>query len=121
MHEMGLAVQILGIVAQSLPPDGEHRVQSINLRVGKLNSVVPESLRMCWEAVVLGGPAEGSKLVLTEVGVTVECCQCDELSDIERPPFQCSACGSGEVEMVTGSELVVESIVVERQDNGVQA
>ena len=45
MHEMGIAIQILNIVKESLPPDEEVKVKAIHLRVGKLTAIVPQSLR----------------------------------------------------------------------------
>jgi hydrogenase nickel incorporation protein HypA/HybF len=113
MHEMGIALQILNIVRQSLPPDEPVRVKAIHLRVGKLTAIVPGSLKFCMEVVTKDTPAEGAALEFTEVPVVVVCGECLEESEISEPPFACKKCGSGKVEIVSGREMVVESIEVE--------
>ena len=53
MHEMGIALQIVEIATASLPPDlGAARVTRVNLKIGKLAAVVPESLRFCFDVAV---------------------------------------------------------------------
>jgi hydrogenase nickel incorporation protein HypA/HybF len=113
MHEMGIALQILSIVQQSMPTDEPLRVKSIHLRVGKLTAIVPGSLKFCMEVVTKDSPAEGAALEFTEVPVRVVCGECFEESEINEPPFACAKCGSGKVEIIAGREMVVESIEVE--------
>ena len=113
MHEMGIAMQIMNIAIQSLPPEEGIRVKSIRLRVGKLTAIVPQSLKFCMEVVTKDTPAEGVALEFDEVPVRVACDACGEETEIERPPFQCGSCGSDKVEIIAGREMVVESIEVE--------
>mgnify|MGYP001613283012 CR=1 FL=1 len=113
MHEMGIAIQIADIVAQSVPPDDAVRIRSVRLRLGKLAAVVPESLRQCFAVVARGTRVEGALLLISEVGVSVACRDCDAQSDIERLPFACATCGSGNVEIVAGREMIVESVEVD--------
>ena len=115
MHEMGIALQIIDIVGASLPTGDDCRVRAVRLRLGKLAAVVPETLRDCFAVVAAGTPAEGAKLAMTEVAVRVECLDCGELSDIDRLPFLCAACDGGELEIVEGREMIVESIEVQQQ------
>ena len=113
MHEMGIAIQIMNIVQQSLPPDEDLKVKTIHLRVGKLTAIVPQSLRFCMEVVTKDTPAEGADLEFTEVPLVVYCSECGDETEIQQPPFKCSACGSDKVDIVSGREMIVESIEVE--------
>ena len=113
MHEMGIAIQIMNIVQQSLPPGEPLRVKSINLKVGKLTAIVAPSLKFCMEVITKDTPAEGAELVITEVPVVVACTECGEETEINEPPFACRACGSNKVEILSGREMIVESIEVE--------
>ena len=50
MHEMGIAMQIVEIAIASIPADLENaRIDRVNLKVGKLAAVVPESLHFCFQ------------------------------------------------------------------------
>jgi hydrogenase nickel incorporation protein HypA/HybF len=113
MHEMGIALQILNIVQQSLPPGELLRVKAIHLRVGKLTAIVPGSLTFCLEVVAKDSVAEGAEVVFNEVPVVVECQECHEETEIAEPPFACGKCGSGKVNVLSGREMIVESIEVE--------
>ncbi len=113
MHEMGIAIRIMDIVRESLPSNQPVRVRSVRLRVGTLSAVVPASLRACFAQVSDKTPLEGAELLIHNVAVRVACARCDELSAVERLPFVCAGCGSDDVQIVNGRELMVESIEVD--------
>jgi len=113
MHEMGIAMQIMNIVQESLPPGEELRVKSISLTVGKLTAIVPRSLEFCMDVVTKDTPAEGAKLHFSEVPVRARCDDCEEVTEINEPPFVCGKCGSDKVEIVSGREMIVDAIEVQ--------
>ena len=119
MHEMGIALQIVEIASTSLPPDlGDARVAAVNLKIGKLAAVVPESLRFCFAVAVKDTPLAGAKLVIDEVPVVASCNDCNTQWTIDEPVFICKTCQSGSLEILSGRELDIESIeVVEEADN----
>ena len=120
MHEMGIALQIVEIATASLPPDlGEARVAAVNLKIGKLAAVVPESLRLCFDVAVKDTPLAGASLVIDEVPVVASCNDCKAQWTIDEPVFICKTCQSGSLEILSGRELDIESIeVVEEENNG---
>lgn len=122
MHEMGIALQIVEIATASLPADlGEARVAAVNLKVGKLAAVVPESLRFCFDVAVKDTPLTGAKLVIEEVPVVASCKDCRAQWTIDEPVFICKTCESGSLEILSGRELDIESIEVveeEKHDSG---
>jgi hydrogenase nickel incorporation protein HypA/HybF len=119
MHEMGIALQIVEITTASLPADlGEARVAAVNLKIGKLAAVVPESLRFCFDVAVKDTPLAGAKLVIEEVPVVASCKDCKTRWTIEEPVFICKTCQSGSLEILSGRELDIESIeVVEEEEH----
>jgi len=111
MHEMGIATEIVRIVIESIPADlTDPKVERINLKVGKLASVVPHSLRFCFEIAAKETPAEGAELNIEEIAVSAHCNACEHQWQIEDPVFNCPNCNSGSIEMLTGRELDIESI-----------
>lgn len=111
MHEMGIAAEIERIVIQSIPADvANPKVVRVNLRVGRLAAVVPQSLKFCFDIVTKNGPAEGAELHIEEIGVSARCDGCGHQWEIVEPAFQCPACGGGSIEMLSGRELDIESI-----------
>lgn len=116
MHEMGIAIQIMRIVENSLPSGETLRVKTIRLRLGKLTAIIPASLNFCMEVVSRGTPLEGARLAFTEVPVKLECRDCGRPSEIAEPPFLCRECGSLNVEVIAGREMIVEAIEVEEEE-----
>lgn len=57
MHEMGIALQIVEIATASIPSNsGNVQVARVNLKIGKLAAVVPDSLRFCFDVAVKDTP-----------------------------------------------------------------
>ena len=119
MHEMGIALQIVEIATASLPVDlGAARVTKVNLKVGKLAAVVPESLRFCFSVAVKDSPLENAILAIEEIPVVARCKDCHAQWTINEPVFICKTCQSGSLEILSGRELDIESIeVVEEEKN----
>ncbi len=113
MHEMGVAMQIIEIATASIPEDMKGaRVERINLKVGKLSAIVPDSLGFCFEIAAKETQLEGAELVIEEIPVTARCKDCDNEWTIDSPVFSCSRCQSGSIELLSGRELDIDSIEV---------
>ena len=111
MHEMGIAMRIVEIAISAIPPDIEDaRIERVNLKVGRLTAVVPESLRFCFNIASSDTPRAGASLEIEATRIVVECGRCGAETMIERPPFACSECGGGKVTIISGRELEVLSI-----------
>jgi len=113
MHEMGIAMQVVEIAVAAIPPGlNGSRVERVNLRVGKLSAVVPDSLRFCYDVVIRDTPLAGSTLNIEEVPVTARCSDCGHQWTADHPDFVCARCGSGAVRILSGQELEVVSLDV---------
>ncbi len=119
MHEMGIALQILEIAQASIPGDlSRARVERVNLRIGRLTAVVPDSLRFCFEIAARETPLAGAELAIEEVPVTARCGGCGERWTIGEPVFLCRSCGGGDLEILSGRELDIVSIEVLDENGG---
>lgn len=108
---MGIATEIIRIVTESIPPDmKDPKVARINLKVGKLASVVTRSLQFCFEIAAKETQVEGAELNIEEIDVTAQCNDCQHRWQISEPVFNCPECHRGSIEMLSGRELDIESI-----------
>ena len=120
MHEMGIALQIVEIATASLPPDlGEARVAAVNLKIGKLAAVVPESLRFCFEIAAKDTPLQGARLSIEELPGVAKCNGCGTQWTISGLSFRCKKCQSGSIEIISGRELDIQSIEIAEGENHV--
>jgi len=113
MHEMGIASQIARIALEHLPPDEPLRVRALRLKIGKLTAIVPQSLRFCLEVVCRETALAGAEVVIEEIPVRAHCQDCGAESEISEPPFWCSACKSVKLDILSGREMLIDSLEVE--------
>jgi hydrogenase nickel incorporation protein HypA/HybF len=106
MHELSICTSIAAIVEGHA---GGRPVSVVRLDVGHLRQVVPETLRYSWEVVVDGTPLDGSVLEVNHVPAVIRCATCDTSTTITAPVLRCP-CGSTEVTLESGRELLVRSL-----------
>ena len=110
---MGIAIQIVEIATASIPNDIENvQVEKVNLKVGKLAAIVPDSLRFCFDIVTKETPLKGAELVIEEIDVVAKCNDCQTNWTITEPVFSCKKCNSSSIEILSGRELDIDSIEI---------
>jgi hydrogenase nickel incorporation protein HypA/HybF len=118
MHEMGIALEIIDIATASIPPELRSvRVERVNLKIGKLAAVVPDSLRFCFEAASRDTMFADAELAIEEMPVVARCRDCGARWTIEEPVFTCKVCGGGALEILSGRELDIVSIEIAQEDD----
>jgi len=109
MHELALA---RAIIDAALAHAGEGRVRRVDVTVGALRQVVPDSLAFNFELLARGTPCEGARLAQRVTPARLRC-ECGHEWELDEPSFRCPRCGSGSARVMGGDELRVESIEVE--------
>jgi hydrogenase nickel incorporation protein HypA/HybF len=108
MHELSLCCSIRDIVERAR--EGRP-VTSVQVQVGRLRQVVPETLEYCWTMVTDSSPLAGSALEIEHVPVVVECHDCGASTTLEEVlVLTCGDCGSARTVVVSGEELMVTSV-----------
>jgi hydrogenase nickel incorporation protein HypA/HybF len=115
MHELSIAGNILEIVREHLP-EGRAEVASVKVRIGEMSGVVPDSLAFCFEALTAGTPLQGARLQIQEIPLSGRCRACGYAGRLADGALTCSACGSGDLELIAGREL--EVVEIELNDEG---
>ena len=110
MHELALSSAIVNTVAKHA--EGR-RVTTVNLRVGRLRQVIPETLEFYFEFVARDTVCEGARLTQEVIDARLRCKPCAFEWAIEIPAFRCPRCGGSDVEIASGDEFEVQSIEVE--------
>jgi hydrogenase nickel incorporation protein HypA/HybF len=108
MHEVGLCEGVLGVV---LDVAAGAPVERVRVRVGRLQRVWPESFEQAWRLLVEGTGAERSAVELHEVPVRLRCRGCGRLGEGTDLAL-CPGCGSADVEVLAGDELMVEEVAL---------
>ena len=106
MHELSICTSLAAIVTEHA--DGR-AVERVHLDIGHLRQVVPDTLHYLWGLVVTDTPLAGSVLEIDHIPVVLECRVCGASTTVAQAVFRCS-CGSTEVDVIRGQELLVTSL-----------
>jgi hydrogenase nickel incorporation protein HypA/HybF len=113
MHELAIADCIVDIASRHARG---RRVTKVEVRVGHLRQVVPDALSFAFELVAQGTPVEAAELALEEVPATVQCGACAAEAMLTAFPACCPSCGSLDVEVTGGDELLVDALELEEDE-----
>ena len=110
VHEMSIAQSLLTIILDESAKHSITQVRQVNLQVGAMAAIVPESLSFCFELLARETLAEGATLAIEEIPVVARCRDCDLNYQVENQVFLCPRCGMPSLELISGRELSVVSI-----------
>jgi hydrogenase nickel incorporation protein HypA/HybF len=107
MHELGVAQEVVAIVAEH----SQRKVTRVVLEIGKLSAIMPDAIRFCFDMCSEGTVVEGAQLEIIEIPGRARCRACDGEVILERPFGRCE-CGGTDLEWLTGEELSVKEYEV---------
>lgn len=110
MHELSIAESVVAVAVRHA---AGRRVTRVELKVGRLRQVVPDALRFAFELVAEGTEVAGAELAIEEVPARGICRACATETTMTAFPLQCRGCGSLDVEIVSGEELLVDALECE--------
>lgn len=114
MHELSIVESLIEQVEKELRNSGhEGRVIRLDLRIGRLSGVNPEAVRFAFELLSPDTSVEGAEVEIERPGAVCVCRACGRRTSIEELEHLCPACGSGEISIEGGNDLLLESIELE--------
>jgi len=113
MHEMGIASSVLDAVKIEAGKYPGSRASRVGLRLGEWSGVDVESLRFCFEALVLESDLAGLELEIDYRERRNRCSRCGLEFAIRNYEIRCPACQSEETSAVSGTELDIAYLELE--------
>ena len=113
MHELAITESILNIAETHARQSGAARVTAINLVIGRLSSVVDDSVQFYWDFVSENSVCKGAKLNFTRLPARLHCQDCGTDFTMDGQLTVCPHCQSAHLKIVSGEEFYVESIEIE--------
>jgi hydrogenase nickel incorporation protein HypA/HybF len=108
MHELAITEGIVAAVTDKLP---DQKITLVRLEIGALSGVVADSVRFCFDLVTEGTNLEGANLEISEPAARCRCRGCSRDFEPDGPIVLC-ACGSADVEVLSGADLRIISVKV---------
>jgi len=110
MHEMSITQEIIEICRRHA---GNRRILSLDIEIGELSSIVPESIEFCFEACSSGTTLEGARLNIIKIPGIGHCQACNSRIPMQALYGSCGKCGSYHVIIESGEEMRVREIEVD--------
>ena len=82
MHELGIAQEIIAIVAEHA---GDARVTRVVLEIGRHALILPDSIRFCFDLCSEGTVAQGAQLEIREIPGRARCRDCGADVTLDQP------------------------------------
>ena len=117
MHEMGITNGILAASFDAARDAGATKITEIRISVGDLTEIQDFALQFAFEALTPGTMAEGATLLVNHIAAVSRCRDCGLEYEHDRFEMLCPACGSFNVEPLTGRELLIDSIETDDGDS----
>lgn len=112
MHELSIAEAIVDIANRHA---AGRRVVRVEVKVGHLRQVVPDSLYFAFGLVAQGTALDGAELAIAQIPAAGRCRDCGAESLLEDFPLCCARCGGLDVEVFAGEELLVDTLELEEE------
>ncbi len=112
MHELALARSVVKIVEDEAAARAVAGVKKIVLEIGALSCVDPRALEFSFDAVASGTIAAGASLEIETPPGQARCFSCEAEVEIAARGAACPECGSHQLFVIGGDDMVVRSLEV---------
>ncbi|MBQ4506259.1 MAG: hydrogenase maturation nickel metallochaperone HypA [Firmicutes bacterium] len=113
MHELAITEGILEAAVPEAVRQGAEKVLEIRLKIGELSGVVPECVYEYFEMISKGTIAEGARIVVEYIPISISCGDCGYEGVMDRKKRVCPECGGRSIRITGGREYYVDSLLVE--------
>jgi hydrogenase nickel incorporation protein HypA/HybF len=113
MHELAVTESILDISLNHAQKANASKVTDIYIVMGKLSSVVDDSVQFYWDMISHDSICEGAILHFDRIPARILCLNCGNEYLLEQELTPCPQCSSPQIKVLSGEEFRVDSIGIE--------
>lgn len=115
MHELSVTESLLSIALSHAEQAHASKVTDINIVIGRLSSIVDDSVQFYWDFVAENSICEGAKLHFDRRPAILKCNDCATEYPIEKDMTPCPSCGGYRTTILSGEEFYLDSIKIEKE------
>lgn len=113
MHEVSLVANLFEILEQKAKEKKAKKITMVKLQVGTLSGAVPEFLLSAFDIYKKETIASKACLKIEEVPFKIKCLSCQQEMIKDDFVLICENCGSRQLKVLAGTELILEKIEME--------
>lgn len=119
MHELSVCQSIIQQVIQVALDHHASQVSKVTVQIGPLSGVEAVLLEQAFPFASAGSVAENAQLICERLPVRIRCSICRHENEAPANKLICEACGSWQTQLLSGDEMILTSIELEKEDNNV--
>lgn len=117
MHEMSIVQALIEQVEIEIRESDEAGVvRGLDVVIGRLSGVHVDSIEFAFEVLSPGTIADGAELRISCPSAVIDCRECSNRQPMDGMSMHCPNCGSGDVTIEGGRELLLQSIELEQNE-----
>lgn len=110
MHELSVCLSLVQQVEKIAHERNACAIDRIMIKVGPLSGIEPELLRSAYPLAAVGTIASDAELIISDAEIVVRCNECGAESTVAVNRLLCSVCGDFRTRLVSGDEMVLQSL-----------
>lgn len=114
MHELAVTESVLNLAVEHAQKAGARKVTDLYLVIGRLASIVDDSVQFYWEILTKDTLCEGSTIHFKRVPAELLCLDCAKTYTLDSELTPCPHCGSARVKVTSGDQFFLDSIEIEQ-------
>jgi hydrogenase nickel incorporation protein HypA/HybF len=107
VHELSICNSVAGIVRKHA---AGREVRTVNIRIGAMRQIVPDTLVYCWSLVTESSELEDTELRVERIPAKIRCTCCGREQVLDAPAMVCESCPGCTVDLVEGDEFLITSL-----------
>jgi len=115
MHELSVTESLLNLALSYANEAKASRVTDLYLVVGKLSSIVDDSVQFYWDFVTENTICQGARLHFECREAVLQCLDCLTEFSITEELRPCPGCGGIHTKILKGEEFYLDSIEIEKE------
>lgn len=115
MHELSVTESLLQLALSHANKARASKVTGLNLVIGRLSSIMDDSVQFYWDFVTENTICAGAKLNFERRPAILSCADCSTEYTIEKELTPCPKCGGFRTSIVSGEEFYLDSIEIEKE------
>jgi hydrogenase nickel incorporation protein HypA/HybF len=112
MHELAVTESILNIALEYGNKNGAAQVTAVNLVIGRLASIVDDSVQFYWDIISQGTICAGARLNFERTPAKLTCLNCGNQYTLDDDLTSCPICQSERVKVIAGDDFHLDSIEI---------
>ncbi len=113
MHEYSIVQALLEQIEGIAKENEVQKVTKIIVKIGVMSGVETHLLEVAFNTFKERTIADGAEFVMNIQPITIQCRDCQEVSELEKVHYCCQKCESTEIDVIDGEDMFLMSLEME--------